>query len=503
MRTLSDTQKKILSAEFPGMSFEGDPDIERYFELRSRGMQSDALALYNTRLRRKYPDDAKRAELLRCYRSHDPHYRELLGESMVVLAERALSRATGIISLLTRDIDSVDMTDAYSVIKLAEGLLAFISPDRYAAIAFTERYARYATILSFRQRQMERTAELIRLYVTDTVASVEEMKKERAERKRQSAKRERLGKASSAPSFDLSRVAFTADDVTRIVIPSSIVKIEDKVIAYCAKYWDRYTDIAFEKTIFLYSRKYGTKHSDIYQAVKNGRTHGWKDEETLNAVLANVVTGYYYSITGDLYLQRAWARYKLGAELTSIVAPALPEPELPTPRKRQRRVSIGKPKGRIVPFKPAKTAERAAPIAPVTAIPSVAPVKAKKRSKPVIVATSRAFVPNSIADIIKKHTGKTYTVYKDLFFMKIRPSIRSVLASSATKKGDVFGKRQNEAEELVYRYLYAHYADPYQDWDASDDRKKLGEIGYPIPSIETVIDHWIKTTNGRESSARA
>lgn len=497
MRTLSDIQKKILATEFPGMSFEGDSDIERYFELRSRGRQSDALAIYNTRLRRKYPDDAKRAELLRCYRSRDPHYRELLGESMTLLADRALARTTGIISLLTRDIETVDMTDAYSVIKLAEELLAFISPDRYAAISFTERYARYAAILSFRQPQMERTAELIRLYVTDTVESVEEFKKERAERKRQTAKRERLNRNASSPSFDLSRVSFTANDIARIVIPESVVKTEDKVIAYCAKYWNRFSDVAFEKTIFLYARKYGTKHSDIFQAVKNGRSHGWKDEEILNAVLANVVSGYYYSITGDLYLQRAWARYKSSAEGMSVSAPATPAPTalpippaLPAarPRAAKKRKAIPRPAA-------AKKPARASAKRPAT---RVVPFKLS-----ATIATPGAFVPNSIADIIRNRTGKTYTVYKDLFFMKIRPSIRSVLSSSSRIKGDVFGKRQNEAEELVYRYLNAHYEDPYQDWKECAERKKLEEIGFQVLSIESVIDHWIKTTNGPENSARA
>jgi hypothetical protein len=494
MRTLSDIQKKLLATEFPGMSFEGDPDIERYFELRSRGMQADALALYNTRLRRKYPDDIKRAELLRCFRSRDPRYRELLAESMAVLAERALSRTTGIISLLTKDIDSVDMTDAYSVIKLAEDLLAFISPDRYVAISFTERYARYATILAFRQAQMERTAELIRLYVTDTLESVEDFKKDRAEKERQSKKKELLKHGSTSPHFDLSRVTFSPDDLAHILIPSSITKTEDKVIAFCVKYWNRYSDVAFEKTIFLYSKKYGTKHSDVFLAIKNGRSHGWKDEEILNAVLSNVVTGYYYSITGDLYLQRGWALYKQSAE---IAVAKVPEPvTLPVPRIAKKknkkthrqhhatlkpRVITKRSTGRFLPFKPT-----------VSALPSTEKI-----------SSTQAFIPNSIADIIRKNTGKTYTVYKELFFRKIRPAIREVLASSTSRKGDVFGNRQNDAEEIIYQYLFAHYADPYQNWKDSIERKQIEAQGYAVPEIEPIIEKWIRTTSGLENSARA
>ena len=71
MRTLSELQKRILKTEFPDMNFESDTDIERYFELRSIGRQGDALDLYNSRLRRKYPNDEQRTLLMRYYRSHD------------------------------------------------------------------------------------------------------------------------------------------------------------------------------------------------------------------------------------------------------------------------------------------------------------------------------------------------------------------------------------------------------------------------------------------------
>ena len=53
MRTLSDLQQRILREEYPNMDLESDSDVERYFELRQNGRQADALALYNSRLKRK------------------------------------------------------------------------------------------------------------------------------------------------------------------------------------------------------------------------------------------------------------------------------------------------------------------------------------------------------------------------------------------------------------------------------------------------------------------
>jgi len=218
------------------MNFESDTDIERYFELRSIGRQGDALDLYNSRLRRKYPNDEQRTLLMRYYRSHDERYREILRDNMVTLAERAVTRTTNIIALLTKDIDLVNMTDAYSVIKLAEGILSIISPDRYIAISFTEKYVRYAKIMDYRYAQMERTAELIRLYVTETLESVQELKKEHTERCKQ-RDRVRYLQNRTAPGFDLSKISFTAEDVARIILPKTITRTEDIVIAYCIRYW--------------------------------------------------------------------------------------------------------------------------------------------------------------------------------------------------------------------------------------------------------------------------
>jgi len=471
------------------MNFESDTDIERYFELRSIGRQADALDLYNSRLRRKYPNDEQRTLLMRYYRSHDERYREILRDNMVSLAERAVARTTNIITVLTKDIDSVNMTDAYSVIKLAEGILSIISPDRYIAISFTEKYVRYAKIMEYRIPQMERTAELIRLYVTETLESVQELKKEHTERRKQRDRMHAMQKRS-APGFDLSKIVFTPEDVARIILPKTITRTEDIVIAYCIRYWKMVYDTAFERTIFLYSRKYKTHHSDIFLAIKNGVTHGWKDEEILNSVLANVVTGYYYNISGDLYLQRTWARYKQSSTIPGIAmtpgAPALPpiikavharKKKNPVARTLRKKAVSVQPKKAIKPVKP------------------FVPPKSKPIKKNLVLPRAPTFIPNSISDMIRKQTGKTYTVYKELFFRGIRPSIRNVLVSSLINKGNLFGNKQNEAEEIIYNFLYEHYNDPYQNWKESEERKKVEKIGYAMPALEQVIAGWIKENN--------
>ncbi len=483
MRDLTDIQLRILKEEFPDANLYGDTDIERYFELRKNGRQADALSLYNSRIRSKYPDEAKRTLLLRAYRSRDPAYEDLYRESLVELADRAVSRTYRILDALCRGIDDVRMRDAYSVIKHAEGLLGIISTDRYVAIAFTEKYARYARLLSYREREMAETAELIRLYVTETLESVEEFKREREERRKaRAAANRRAALSGPRPSFDLTAVVFSTEDVRRILIPQGITRTEDQVIGYCIKYWPFVGDPAFEKTVFLYSRKFHTRHHDIFQAIKNGVTHGWKDEEILNAVLANVVTGYYYSISGDRYLQHTWARYRgqtQGTQPQSML-PILSQ-ENPMPELQNQAIVRARRKVR-------KTTNIGKSAARKKASPRLKTTKTRVASAPAQVS---AFTPNSIADIIRKITGKTYAVYKDLFFRDIRPAIRAVLAETGGKDNP-FGTRQNNAEQTLYDYLFENWNNPYQKWDESGERLAIKELGYHIPDLEPIIERWMR-----------
>lgn len=177
MQPLSDLQKRMLHEEYPNLNFSSDEDVERYFDLRNNGRQADALYLYNTRLTQKYPDIEKRQLLIKYYRCNDSRYQTILLENLSRLADRLLEKTKYIISFLTKNIRSIDMTDAYSVIKLAEELLSVISPDRYKAINFTEKYLRYAQLLSFHAEEMTETSDLIRLYVTDTLENVQDSKK--------------------------------------------------------------------------------------------------------------------------------------------------------------------------------------------------------------------------------------------------------------------------------------------------------------------------------------
>ena len=309
---ITELEKQVLKQEYPQVSFSEDLDIERYFELRKTGHLNEALLLYNGKLKRKYPDDSMRYELMSSYRQRSHRFQELLTENLINLAQKTIMQIKQVIGFITEKTANLDTNDVYNVIQECEKIVSSISSDRFASISFTEKYARYANIIGFKQSAMKKSAELIRLYVTDTLSSVKAYRDEQDE----ILSRQKRERASYKPptTFDFSKIVFTKEQVDAIIISPDIKRIEDQVIAYTLKYWPVYADGGFENIVLLYSRKYRTNNFNIFQAVKVGRFRSWRDEEILQAVLLNLVNGYYYSISGDLYLQREWAKVKASVE---------------------------------------------------------------------------------------------------------------------------------------------------------------------------------------------
>ena len=543
MRQLTELDVYILKQEFPQLSLTEDPDIERYFDFRSLNRQAEALRLYNTKLVRRYPDDNMRVQLITYYRKHDYRFHILLTDSLVQLADRTVIQVKRVIVFFADTIAPLKRAAVYTIIKVCEKVINAISPDRFAAISFTEKYARYAERLMYHAVDMRQAADIIRMYITDTISSVREYREERDRKDAQEKARKEFQK-TQASVIDFSKIVFTKEQIASIIIPSSIARIEDKVLAYIMKYWDRYADGAFENMLLLYSRKYGTNHYEVFHAVKVGRVRNWKDEELLHAVLANVAQGYYYSITGDLYLQRAWKQLKLNLEPAIPQTKPVPSSTVkneksakhssqrtektadkkagtakkePSTKRKQRK------EGKIIPAvtvsisgstvtavkKEAQTTAAAItaliPGAETSSVKPAAPIKsasmqptAEKAAASVqiypINFNSPKALPVSIAETVKKVTGKSYGVYRDLFFKEVRSAIRTVLQHSAMQKLSFFGSEQNNAENIIYQFLETNYDNPYQQWQGSKEQADVFEQGFRIDSLEPIIRLWAQNT---------
>ncbi len=510
MKKLTDNDVYILKQEFPQLSLTEDADIERYFEFRALNRQAEALQLYNTKIKRRYPDDSTRVLLMTYYRKHDPRFSVLLTESLIHLAERTTVQAKKIIVFFVKTITPLKKAEIHTLIQVCEKVISAIADDRFAVIAFSEKYARYAQKFQYYEKEMQIAADIIRSYVTDSLSSVREFKEEQR-RKLHKKKKQKY----TVPAFDFSKITFTADQIQTIEISAAITRIEDKVLAYTLKYWNKYMDGAFENTILLYSRKYNTNHYSIFQAVKTGRMRKWKDEEVLHAVLSNIARGYYYSMSGDLYLQRTWRA--IWKKQTQKQPSSERQKKKTVPKKKivlkdkKEAVKEKRPKNteKVIQKEKKKTIatpkERGKKKTPLlkkeavqtTSLSATTEKKAtvtSERIKNSTIGKNIGYSKNangtSIAALIKKTTGKRYSVYRDQFFKTIRPSIRIVLQQTAQHKLFLFGSKLNIAEQSVYQFLEAQYDNPYQKWEISKEKKIAAEQGFNLHSIEPIIIHW-------------
>ncbi len=499
MVQITELQKQILKQEYPQLSFSDDLDIERYFELRKTGFLNEALKLYNGTLKKKYPDEKMRIELMSCYRRKSPRFQELLTDNLIQLAQKTIIQIKRIIEFITKKISNLNPNDVYAIIHQCEQIVSAVSADRFAAISFTQKFSRYAVILHFKENEMKKSAELIRLYVTDTLSSVNEY---RAEQAAAAAQERRIAKIyRPTPAFDFSKIIFTKEQKAAIVIPEYIKSVEDKVIAYMLKYWQLYSNSAFENAILLYSRKYKTDHYNIFQAVKIGRIRRWKDEEILQAVLLNVVNGYYYSISGDLYLQRQWNKAKTSLSAADTQAEPQEQKTLP-PVKKTRQKALPQPhrkNNRQNYFlKKAKLKKTETPekdenkISGNQKLENKEPENNSVKQSVILPAPSEIKLTGSIAEMIRIMTGANYKVHKGMFFDTIRTSIRKELNKQQVQIVSVFKNEYVEAENLIYGFFEENYDNPFQNWETSEYCKEVLKLGFDLKSIEPIIKDWIK-----------
>lgn len=511
-------QAELLRTEYPNLSPDHDPDIERYYNLRSLGRSADAIVLYQRRLVPRYPDEQFRTQILRAYRTHSPQYAELFRRAYHELGQRVLERTKKLIKYIAVKAESFDETDVYSTLKAADAILALLPRERFEAVMAMERLHRYAQGLQYCEKSMAKAEALIRAYVTETLSVVEEERERRRqiqeqarteerrrlvaqdkaelqnqrrmadkyarqralqEGKRRSGLQKRPGEPARKPQvhINLKAIHFSAADLARIQIPPGLTRLEDRTLAFCFKYWNLVRDAAFERILFLYSRKYKTKHYEVFSAIQRGRLSGKRDEEILAAVMSILITGYYYSIQGDRYLQQQWALLKAKLEGHEKVVTETPR-KVASLRRRTRPV-VGRqgvsppiPGGETLADRRVHTASSPAPIQAPDAAKGGAPVP------PVPV---RRF---SVSERLVHLSGRSYDVYQDLFLAHVRSAIRRVLG----KGRGIFFSLPQEAEDLVYGYLKRNYSNPYMNWEQSQERKELEQLGFQLPAIEAIID---------------
>jgi hypothetical protein len=534
-------QEALFKREFPSLRFDTDQDIERYFELRRLGMHQQALDIYRHKLLPKYPMEEQRVALLRAYRMKDGSFQLLLRESMIEYAYRVVARIKVSIDSITAPLQGVKLSNTYKAILAVEDVIKLLPEDRTVAMDMLERFIHFSRTFRYKADATIKTYELVRQYFYES--GFEETLDQLIERKNAEREAQRAQTRKVARVFDLSKVKFNPQDVKRIEIPNTIVKKEDKVIAYCFRYWELALDPKFERIIFLYSRKYHTNHYEVFDIVKRCRATRGSDEVMLNAVSNALTTGYSYSVQGDLYLQAMWRKAKenlyaqasaglLSApeDISVIVANAAPAkaaddnspekswapdvtPEVLSPVER-----TGRPRGIGKDGKPekgAKASEAKEQAAAEKAAKKEAERQAReeerlrKRTEALAAKAERsktlakhkkgvfgeprpeaARASGSVSDHIKRLSGRSYDVYREIFAERSRGSIRTYLSAHRNSGGGrgLFDGALNEAEELVYQFLIKNYDNPYMNWDKSRERESVESLGFELPSVVPVIE---------------
>ncbi|MDR1418964.1 MAG: hypothetical protein LBI86_01170 [Treponema sp.] len=483
---ISEIQDELLRSEYPYLLPDHDPDIERYYYLRSTGQPGDALRLFQSRLKVRYPDDEFRTALLRSYRSRDPAFRPLMAAAYRTLGEHSLERVRRAISYIVEKAEHYNRRDVYSTIRAAEDIMQLLPRDRFEAVAGIERFLRYAQAMDFKVKSMMKAVELIRAYLTQSLSIAENEKRRRERRRiREEEENRRIRLRFGGPVIDFSSVVFSPDDLSRIEIPGNITRIEDQILAFCVKYWNLVDDSVFERILFLYSRKYGTKHYDVFLSIRHSRMAKRRDDEILSAVMSALVSGYYYSIRGDRYLQMRWNVIKAQMNspeaflaLSASGAEPVEEAAERTPPRRRR--PARKKKRKIPAARPEKTeAAKQSPEAGGDRKIRETPARRRRKSRAVPVPAG-----GSVSDRLQELSGRSYDLYRERFLSHVRPSIRKTLGAGR----GIFFNPPEKAEDLVFDFLNEHYADPYMNWAESEERKTLAEMGFDLPSLYPVID---------------
>lgn len=509
----STIRESILEQVFPGLRYGGDPDIERYFDLRSTGRMMEALSVYNARIRPRYPDEAERILLLKLYRTRSPGFSTLLHTLLNRQVDAVMARILHNIDALIAPLAGVSMKNTYGILKAVETIARLLPDDADKARIVADTHRDHAKMLGHHFKEMHQVCYLLGEFYdqasVDDNESVDFMASSlAAEEERRSMEAEREKKNF----FDLSRIEFDAADVRRMEIPAGLIRDEDLVLAYCHKYWFMVEDPAFERIVWLYSRKYGTRHFNVFRAIKTGRRRKYSDDDILSLVATTIATRYSYTVQGDLYMQAAWKRlktamYAAASPVRNQASQASLPLQAPARSKGPARASVSRPvvpipgrpvpnSGRPVPKVPTASASHSRLVrikAKKSALPTQKPsrqpdlgVKSRLstpvRSNPPQVATG------SVSDVIKRLSGRGYDVYRDIFLAKARPAIREVLLRQPNRPASLFGEELNEAENLIHEFLERNYANPYMDWKASDQYSRLEATGYQLENIEEVIE---------------
>ncbi|HOT58128.1 MAG TPA: hypothetical protein P5519_07085 [Spirochaetia bacterium] len=508
---IQEVNRQVLELVYPELKYGEDPDIERYFDYRSQGRMFDALVIYQSKLKPRYPDDAKRIELLSLYRKKSPLFSQYLYELLSERADSIIKQLKINLDTMLMPIENISLKNTYRVLKAVETIARLLPENNEQALNMLSFYETVSQTLQYRYKEFKKLSELLtdfyeqtaikELEAFDFLSLNESALLEQKRREEEYRKHENY--------FDISKIEFDETDKQAIEISPRLERNEDKVLAFCYKYWLRIDDAAFERIVFLYSQKYHSKHYDIFRTIKFCRKRKYSDDDILTMVATALSTDYSYTVQGDIYMQETWRRLKAslyGTGKLNATVPVTTQSKLPgtnqnksgsalNHKKSSAHLRTEKPLSRkTVPV--LKPIEKAVPKNKTNneaqSLAKELEQRRKLLTRPVSSTkqdTVHLIYTGSISDKVRKISGRSYDVFQDLFFSKVRTFIQDALHKARIPGSKVPGDKLNMAEDLVYACMKKNYLNTYFDWPNSHEYRQLKEYGFDLQTLDGIIEH--------------
>ncbi len=462
--------KKILLEECPSFNQYGfDTDIGLYISLINNRKYALAKTLYDKKLAVRYPDEKNRIEIIRYYRRNDPRFRDVYLDSVRELVERIILSVKKIIDHIAWLFEG-NTSNPYELLKKIDRALQIVPTERSSAERFIRKLSRYSVLLNYNTEKFMNGADILGRYFDNTLF-VKKTVRPKTERKKGKTGKSDIAEEKKKITIDLDAVEFSEKDISMICINSAITKRTYQVIAYCRHYWKQVYNHDFEKKIFLYSKKYSTRHFKIFSLIKNGRIKKLSDDVILLELYCLISNGYQYSISEDLLMQRLWKKIKPVDQIVrkkTSRAYSPPVISLPVAEKRE---------------------------------------KSEKKKKPVKQPASTGGKIH-IKDIGKQSLRKKLDLlsFREVFdahavFDTLLPGyVEKYLVKHRRKESGKDPYVLKGAKYIILNYIKNNYDSIIHDWNGSLEKKEVTNIGFIVPEIETIIALCLEEVRMRRAS---
>jgi hypothetical protein len=243
-----------------------DKDISLYLSLIEYREYKQAASLYEKHLIPRYPDELTRIRIIRYYRKKDVRFKETYSKAVKAIFERIVASVKKLIYYISSAFEGKN-NNPYEILKKIDLALKVLPHAKEEGIAFIGKLETYSVLLNFMPEKFNIASDILRRYFDNTLfvkIKIKDISKDLKFDEYGHPKEE-----NKKVTIDLDKIVFSDEEIKMICINSELTSRSLQVLSYCRLYWRQIFNHDFEKKIFLYSKKYSTKHFRIFQIIKN------------------------------------------------------------------------------------------------------------------------------------------------------------------------------------------------------------------------------------------